>query len=159
VIDPLGGSWYVEWLTNRMEEEAEKYFEKIDELGGVVRGIEEGFFQREIGRAAYDYQRQLEKGERIIVGVNKFVEEEGEVEIPILYIDESAAEEQKTRLADLRARRDDPAPLLERIRGAARNEENLVPPIIDAARGDATLGEIVSAMKDVFGEYREPAEF
>jgi methylmalonyl-CoA mutase N-terminal domain/subunit len=159
VIDPLGGSWYVEWLTNRMEEEAEKYFAKIDELGGVVRGIEDGFFQREIGRAAYEYQQQLEKEERIIVGVNKFVEEGEKTEIPILYIDESAGEEQKSRLEDLRARRDDPAPLLQNIRNAAAGTANLMPPIIEASKGGATLGEIVQAMKDVFGEYREPAEF
>ncbi|MHC4473743.1 MAG: acyl-CoA mutase large subunit family protein [Planctomycetota bacterium] len=159
VIDPLGGSWYVEWLTNRLEELAEEYFAKIDELGGVVRGIEDGFFQREIGRAAYEYQQQLEKKERIIVGVNKFREDEGDVEIPILYIDESAGEEQERRLADLKQRRADPAPLLQNIRNAAAGSANLMPPIIDAAKGGATLGEIVDAMKDVFGEYREPAEF
>jgi methylmalonyl-CoA mutase N-terminal domain/subunit len=159
IADPLGGSWYVEWLTNRMEELAEEYFAKIDEMGGVVRCIEEGFLQREIGRAAYEYQQALEKQERIVVGVNKFVEEEEELEIPILYIDESAEEEQKQRLADLKARRDDPAPLLQNIRNAATEKTNLMPFFIDAAKGGATLGEIVNALKDVFGEYREPAEF
>ena len=159
VTDPLGGSYYVEWLTNRLEELAEEYFTKIDELGGVVRAIEEGFFQREIGRAAYEYQQRLEKEERIIVGVNKFKEDDEKAEIPTLYIDESAGEEQQRRLADLRARRADPAPLLQSIRNAASGTDNLMPPIIEASKGGATLGEIVQAMKDVFGEYREPAEF
>jgi len=159
VADPLGGSWYVEWLTNKMEELAEEYFEKIDELGGVVAAIEEGYLQREIGRAAYEYQRALEKEERIVVGVNRYQEDEGDLEIPLLYIDESAEEEQRSRLIDLRSRRDDPTPLLENIRNAARDGRNLMPFFIDAAKGDATLGEIVTALKDVFGEYREPAEF
>ena len=159
VTDPLGGSFYVEWLTNRMEEEAEKYFTKIEELGGVVRGIEEGFFQRELGRSAYEYQRALEKDERIVIGVNKHVEEAEKLEIPLLYIDESAGVEQKERLDALRARRADPAPLLERVREGCRSGENLMPRLIDAARGGVTLGEMVDAMKDVFGEYREPAEF
>ena len=159
VMDPLGGSWYVEWLTNRMEEEAEKYFTKIDEMGGVIRGIEEGFFQREIARSAYEYQRALEKEERIVVGVNRFREEGERLEIPLLYIDESSEEKQTERLAALRARRADPAPLLQNIRAAAKGGQNLMPPIIEAAKGDVTLGEIVAAMKDVFGEYREPAEF
>jgi methylmalonyl-CoA mutase N-terminal domain/subunit len=159
VADPLGGSWYVEWLTDRMEELAEEYFVKIDEMGGVVRGIEEGFFQREIGRAAYEYQQQLEKNEQVIVGVNRFVEEKEELTIPLLYIDESAGIQQRERLADLRSRRDDPAPLLEKVRATARSGDNLMPPIMDAAKGLATLGEIVDAMKDVYGEYRESAEF
>jgi len=159
ITDPLGGSWYVEWLTNTMEEEAEKYFTKIDELGGMIRGIEDGFFQREIGRAAYEYQRALEKGERIVVGVNKHVEESEPLKIPLLYIDETAGEEQAARLAELRARRTDPAPLLSNIRAACKDGNNLMPHLIEAAKGDATLGEIVNAMKDVFGEYREAAEF
>jgi methylmalonyl-CoA mutase N-terminal domain/subunit len=159
VADPLGGSWYVEWLTNKMEELAEEYFAKIDEMGGVVRCIEEGFMQREIGRAAYEYQQALEKEERIVVGVNRFVEDAEPLEIPILYIDESAEQEQKQRISELKARRDDPAPLLLNIRNAAKNKTNLMPHFIDAAKGGATLGEIVNALKDVFGEYREPAEF
>jgi methylmalonyl-CoA mutase, N-terminal domain len=159
VTDPLGGSWYVEWLTDTMEAEAEKYFAKIDELGGMVRGIEDGFFQREIGRSAYEYQQALEKEERIVVGVNKHVEESEPLEIPLLYIDETAGEEQSARLAAIRARRADPEPLLEAVREACRSNENLMPRLIAAAEGDATLGEIVSAMKDVFGEYREAAEF
>ncbi len=159
VIDPLGGSYYVEWLTDRMEEEVEKYFRRIDEIGGVIAGIEQGFFQREIARSAYEYQKALEKSERIVVGVNKYKEEQETLAIPILYIDESAENEQKARLAALRARRDDPAPLLEAIRRAARGKDNLMPVLIAAAKGDVTLGEIVVALKDVFGEYREPAEF
>jgi methylmalonyl-CoA mutase N-terminal domain/subunit len=142
-----------------MEEEAERYFRKIDELGGVVRGIEDGFFQREIGRAAYEYQQALEKNERVVVGVNKFKEKDEKLEIPILYIDESAEMEQKERLAALRERRDDPAPALGNVREAARSGANIMPPLIEAAKAGATLGEIVDAMKDVFGEYREPAEF
>jgi len=159
VADPLGGSWYVEWLTTRMEELAEEYFVKIDELGGVIPAIEEGYLQREIGRAAYEYQRALEKDERIVVGVNRYQEDEGDLEIPLLYIDESAEQEQKKRLIDLRSRRDDPAPRLTDIRNAARDGKNLMPFFIGAAKGGVTLGEIVNALKDVFGEYREPAEF
>ncbi|MCU0724412.1 MAG: methylmalonyl-CoA mutase family protein [Planctomycetes bacterium] len=159
VMDPLGGSWYVEWLTNRMEEEAEKYFRKIDELGGVIRGIEEGFFQREIARSAYEYQKALEKEERVVVGVNRFKEADEKLEIPLLYIDESAEVEQRKRLAALRARRGDVGGVLSAIRAAARGSANLMVPLIAAAKAGATLGEIVTALKDVFGEYREPAEF
>jgi methylmalonyl-CoA mutase N-terminal domain/subunit len=159
VMDPLGGSYYVEWLTNRMEEEAEEYFRKIDGIGGVIRGIEEGFFQREIARAAYEYQKALEKEERIVVGVNRYEEDGEKSEIPLLYIDESAEIEQKKRLAKLRARRGDVGGVLSAIRSAARGGLNLMPPLIAAAKAGASLGEIVAALKDVFGEYREPAEF
>jgi methylmalonyl-CoA mutase N-terminal domain/subunit len=159
VMDPLGGSYYVESLTNRMEEEAEKYFRMIDEIGGVIRGIEEGFFQREIARAAYEYQKSIEKDERIVVGVNKYREESEKLEIPLLYIDESAENEQRARLAALRRSRGDVNAMLEAIRRACRARDNLMPLLIAAAKAGATLGEIVAAMKDVFGEYREPAEF
>src|SRR6266571_4848839 len=130
-IDPLAGSYYVESLTHRLEQEAEDYFKRIDVMGGVVAGIEQGFFQREIGRAAYQYQREMEKKQRIIVGVNEYVEPDEKVEIPILYIPERVEEEQRAGLAELRRTRDDRActAALQALTGAARKpagEDNLM---------------------------------
>src|SRR5207245_8914106 len=105
-IDPLAGSYYLEALTNTLEEQAGAYFRRIDAMGGVVAGIEQGFFQREIGRAAYQYQQEMERKQRIIVGVNEYVEPEEKIEIPILYIPEEAEAEQKETMAGLRRTRD-----------------------------------------------------
>ena len=161
MIDPLAGSYYVEWLTNRMEEEAEEYFRRIDELGGVVAAIEKGFFQREIADAAYRYQKEIESKRRIVVGVNEYVEEE-RLEIPLLRIDPKVEEEQKQRLSRLRRRRDGNAvkKALEKLEEVCRDRSgNVMPPIMEAARRYATEGEIVNAMKKVFGVYREPPIF
>jgi methylmalonyl-CoA mutase N-terminal domain/subunit len=157
VVDPLGGSWYLEALTDRMEERAEEYFRRIDEVGGVIAGIESGFFQKEIGEAAYQLQRRYESGERTIVGVNRYVEpDEG---IPTLRIDMETELAQRAAVQALRARRD-PARVkeaLDRVRAAARGGQNLMPALIDAAHAYATLGETVEALKAVFGAYAEPA--
>jgi len=162
-VDPLGGSYYVEWLTDRMEEETFKYFDRIDELGGVLKGIESGFFQKEIADSAYRYQREVEVGQRTIVGVNKHVMDE-ELQVPILKIDEASRDRQISRLKKLRAKRDRAkcAAALEALRKACEKEEgevNLMVPLLDAVKAWATLGDICETMRGVFGDYREPATF
>ncbi len=161
VADPLGGSWYVESITDRMEEKAEEYFSKVAELGGVIRAIEDGFFQREIARSAFDYEKKVNEKERIVVGVNEFVKEGEKPEIPILEIGKGAEMRQTENLAQLRGRRESHAvdQALKNIEKAAASDENLVPLVVEAAKADATLGEIVSSMKMVFGEWQESAVF
>jgi len=163
-IDPLAGSYYVEHLTNRLEEQAEDYFRQIEGLGGVVRGIEHGFFQREIGAAAYQYQQEMEKKQRVIVGVNEYVEPDEKLEIPILYIGEEVEEEQKRCIAEVKRTRHDRAATgaLQALTAGARTkpgEANVMERILDAARAYATEGEIRGAMREVFGDYTEPPEF
>ena len=163
-IDPLAGSYYVEHLTNRLEEQAEDYFRQIERLGGVVRGIEHGFFQREIGAAAYQYQQEMEKKQRVIVGVNDYVEPDEKLEIPILYIGEEVEEEQKRCIAEVKRTRHDRAATgaLQALTAGARTkpgEANVMERILDAARAYATEGEIRGAMREVFGDYTESAEF
>ena len=157
VVDPLGGSWYVESLTDQMEAEAENYFDKIDKLGGVIPAIEMGYFQREIAEASSEYQKQVENKKRIIVGVNDFIKDNEEIEIPILEIRKEVEEEQVLRLKSLKKKRDDKLvkKSLMSITNAANNGENLMPLIIKAAKSYASMGEIVDAMKDVFGEWEE----
>lgn len=161
VIDPLGGSWYIESLTNKLEEEAESYFNQIDELGGVIPAIELGFFQREIAKAASDYQRLVYEKKRIVVGVNDFIKEDEEIDIPILEIGKEAEEKQIKAIADLRDKRNDDAikVVLDEVRQACKNKTNIMPPIIKAAKTYATLGEVVDAMKDIFGEWQESSIF
>ncbi|MHA1734699.1 MAG: acyl-CoA mutase large subunit family protein [Promethearchaeota archaeon] len=159
-IDPLGGSYYVEWLTNKMEEEAERYFEKIEELGGVIPAIRKNFFQREIARASYQYQKDVEGGERVIVGVNAY--KASDEELPeILKIPEKVAEEQAENLAAVKKKRDNAAveEALERVRETARGTGNLLYPIMEAVKAYASVGEVIDALKDVFGVYREDAIF
>ena len=163
-IDPLAGSYYVEHLTNRLEEQAEDYFRQIEGLGGVVRGIEHGFFQREIGAAAYQYQQEMEKKQRVIVGVNEYVEPDEKLEIPILYIGDEVEEEQKRCIAEVKRTRHDRATTdaLQALTAGSRakpGEVNLMERILDAARAYATEGEIRGAMREVFGDYTEPPEF
>ena len=157
VVDPLGGSWYVESLTDKMEAAAEKYFNKIDELGGVILGIEMGYFQREIAEASSEYQNKVESKQRVIVGVNDFIKENEEIEIPILEIREEVEAEQISMLKSLKKDRDNNAvkESLNAITEAAKNSENLMPLIIVAAKSYASMGEIVDAMKIVFGEWEE----
>lgn len=161
VVDPLGGSWYVEKLTDRMEELTEKYFEEIEEQGGVIHGIESGYFQREIAHAASEYQLKVDKKERFVVGVNEFVKLDETVDIPILEISSEAENQQKKKIAELRNTRDNRSvkKALESIRSACRTNENLMPVIINAAKVYATLGEIVEAMKSEFGEWSESTVF
>jgi methylmalonyl-CoA mutase, N-terminal domain len=159
VVDPLGGSYYVEKLTDDMEREAEAIFARVEEMGGVVRCIEEGWFQRELGRSAYEFQRALETGDRVFVGINKFVEEGEKLTIDLLKIDETTATEQAARLKALRSRRDAAKcrAALDAVRAACADGSNLMPRLIDAVKADATLGEIVDEMKTVFGVYTESA--
>jgi methylmalonyl-CoA mutase N-terminal domain/subunit len=163
-VDPLAGSYYVEHLTNRLEEQAEDYFRQIDGLGGVVRGIEQGFFQREIGAAAYQYQQEMERKQRVLVGINEYVEPDEKLEIPILYIGDEVEEEQKRCIAEVRRKRHERATTqaLQALTAAARTapgEANLMERILDAARAYATEGEIRGALREVFGDYAEPADF
>ena len=159
VVDPLGGSWYVEELTDKMEKEAYKYFSKIDELGGVIPAIEMGYFQREIAEAASDYQRRVDSKRRIVVGVNEFSKANEEIEIPILEIRKEVQIEQIESIKTLRKKRNEQAinAKLKTITEACRTNSNLIPLIIDAAQSQATLGELVTSMKVVFGEWQETA--
>ena len=160
-IDPWAGSYFMEDLTNKMEAAAEEYFKKIDELGGVIPAIEKGFFQKEIARAAYQYQNEIEKNERKVVGVNSFQDENEKIEIPILEISEEVEEKQKRQLRELRENRDNTlvTKCLNELKEAARNDINLMPILVRSAKAYATVGEMIEALKEVFGEYVEPAEF
>jgi methylmalonyl-CoA mutase N-terminal domain/subunit len=160
-IDPLGGSYYVEALTDKMENEANKIFDEIDSYGGVVEAIEAGYFQREIGEAAYRYQKELDSKEKIIVGVNDFVDDEEEIDIPILKVTKEVEEKQVERLKSLKARRDNKAveESLKKISDAVVNNKNLMPVFIEAAENYVTLGEMVAELKKHFGTYEENVVF
>lgn len=160
-IDPLGGSYFVESLTKKMEEEVEHYFEKIDSLGGVIAAIEQGFFQREIAEAAYRYQNEIDTKEKIIVGVNEFVEENEKIEIPLLTIPPEVERKQRQRLSALRQSRNQERveASLKALQEAAVDGSNLMPLLIDAARAYVTLGEMCNALVEQFGVYEEPAVF
>ncbi len=162
-VDPLAGSYYVEWLTDKMEKLAWKYIEQIRKMGegsmlrGVLKGIENGFFVREISDAAARYQREIEEGKRIIVGVNKFTIEE-ELKIPILKVDPEVQRRQIERLRKVKEERDNDAVkvALDWLRSAAENDENVMPPILEAVKCYATIGEIMGVLKDVYGTYKKP---
>ncbi len=155
-IDPLGGSFFVEARTDHMEREAYEYFRRIEELGGVIPAIERGFFQAEIADAAYRYQREIDDGTRKIVGVNAY-QEDRPLRVPLLEMDAAGYQRQLERLANLRKSRDNGrvGQTLDRLRIAAQGTENTMPYLMDAVRAYATLGEIVSVMKEVFGVYEE----
>ncbi len=159
-IDPLAGSYFVESLTDRMEEEAQAYFDRIEALGGVIAAIEKGFFQREIADAAYRFQRQVQSGELSVVGVNCYVESEpGRIEL--LKIPPEVEKRQLERLREVKARRD-PGRVraaLEAVRERARSKENMMPVFLEAVKAYATLGEIIGVLREEFGEYQEPAIF
>jgi methylmalonyl-CoA mutase N-terminal domain/subunit len=158
-VDPLGGSYFVEAFTEKMEQGARDYFDRIDAMGGMVEAIEKGFPQREIQDSAYQYQKALEAGDQTIVGVNKYQMNQESTEVPILVIDESVRHHQIDRLEQTRAQRDEGAVArtLDNIRKAAQTQENTMPATIEAVREYATLGEICSALRDVYGIYEEPA--
>jgi len=160
-IDPLAGSYFLESLTDKMEAEAEQYFERIEKLGGVIPAIEKGFFQQEIARAAYRYQKEIDSDDRVIVGVNRYVEEDEKIEIPILEITDEMHERQVTRLRALRDRRDEAGAreALAEVHRVCSGTENVMPSLIEAAKACCTLGEIVDVMREVFGTYREPSVF
>ncbi len=159
-IDPLAGSYFVEALTNRMEQEANRYFREIEALGGVLPAIEKGYFQRQIAESAYRYQREIDTKARVVVGVNEYVAEEP-LEIPLLEMDKEGERRQIARLQRVRAERNNEAvsQKLAALEEAARGTQNLMPFIIDAVREYATLGEICDVFRKVFGEYREPVFF
>ncbi|MBI3049610.1 MAG: methylmalonyl-CoA mutase family protein [Acidobacteria bacterium] len=156
VVDPLGGSYFVETLTRDLEEEALAYFDTIDGMGGMVEAIERGYPQKEIAESAYRFQQAVERGERVIVGVNDFVEA-GEAPIGILYIDHSVAEKQCARVDRVRSTRDAGTvrASLARLQDGARNGENMMPLLVEAARAYATIGEMCDALRQVWGEYEE----
>ena len=157
-VDPLGGSYFVESLTRTMEEQAEAYFKRIDELGGVIPAIERGFFQKEIADSAFQYQKELEQKRRIVVGVNDF-QVDDEEDLEILRIDRSQEEGQVKRIADVRRTRDERRwrDSLTKLEKAARGRDNLMPYILDSVRAYATEGEIMDTLKSVFGVYVEEA--
>jgi len=155
-VDPLAGSYYIEALTNEIEERANEYLEKIEALGGMIRALERGFVQQEIQNAAYEYQRRVDQGEAVVVGVNQFTME-NEDPIPIQRIDEALERDQVKRVRDLRARRNQQqwkAALVE-VEAIARSNGNLMPPVLKAVEAFATVGEISDTLRRVFGEYRE----
>lgn len=158
-VDPLGGSYYLESLTEKMEQGAFDYFEKIDNMGGMVEAIEKGFPQREIQESAYQYQKALERKEQTIVGVNKYAMENELNKIDILTIDEGVRDHQVERLQNVRDTRDKGAVVnaLEKLKQAAKNNENTMPATIEAVKVYATVGEICAALRDVYGVYEEPA--
>ncbi|HZH39632.1 MAG TPA: methylmalonyl-CoA mutase family protein, partial [Gemmatimonadales bacterium] len=160
VIDPLGGSYYIESLTDQLEREAEALFAEIQSLGGVVRGIEAGWFQRQIARSASEQQRDVEDGKSVIVGVNDFVASEDHP-VEILKVSGEAEDSQKAKMKALRARRDDGLvkSRLEALRVAAQTDQNVIGPMLDCARAYCTLFEIRSALESVYGAYREPVFF
>ena len=161
VLDPLGGSYYVEALTDQLEAEAEAMFAEIEAVGGVVQGLEDGWFQRKIHESAARQQWEIEQRRRVIVGVNEFISEGDALDIPTLKVGEEVDREQRARLATVRRERDQPLcdARLEKLRQAARGTENVFPHILDCARAYCTLFEIRRALEDVFGAYREPVFF
>ena len=156
VADPCGGSEAIERMTDEIERGAREYIERIDAMGGTLDAIEKGFIQGEIQNAAYEYQRQIESGERIVVGVNRF-RIEGEISPPVFKIDPAVEQQQVERLREVRASRSAAAveTALEKLEGAARGTENLMPHIVECAEALATVGEISNRLRGVFGEYRE----
>jgi len=155
-VDPLGGSYYVEWLTDEIERGATRYIEEIDQMGGALKAIEAGYVQKEIANSSYQYQKAVDSGEQTVVGVNKFAVS-GEAPVRTLEIGPEVEEKQAARLRDLRRERDSRkvADALVRVRAAAASDENIMPSLVEAVKTYATLGEVCDVMRSVFGEYRE----
>jgi len=160
-VDPLGGSYFVEALTDKMEKGANLIFDQVDAMGGVIPAIENGYFQKQIADAAYRYQQELERKEKFIVGVNEFVEDENKIEIPLLTISPEVEIEQKKRMAEIKLSRNqqDVEKCLKEIREAGESGTNLMPVFIKAAHNYVTLGEMVGELKEIFGTYEEIAVF
>jgi methylmalonyl-CoA mutase, N-terminal domain len=160
-VDPLGGSYYVEAMTSRMEKEANEIFDQIDSLGGVIPAIEAGYFQKEIADSAYRYQKEVERKEKFIVGVNEFIEKDEKVDIPILTVSPQVEKIQKQRLAEIKNNRNslDVQNSLKEIKLAVENNYNIMPPLIKAAHNYVTIGEIISELKEVMGVYNETVVF
>jgi methylmalonyl-CoA mutase, N-terminal domain len=160
-IDPLGGSWYVEDLTNRLEAEAYDYFDRIRKLGGVIPAIEENFFQREIADASFRYQAEVEAKQRVVVGVNRYEAQE-EAPIELLRVDPALEQKQIDRVQATRAKRDGAkveSALASLKEGAAKRDVNLMPLIVDASREYVTMGEMCDALREVWGVWRETPVF
>ncbi|MFL0197664.1 methylmalonyl-CoA mutase family protein [Clostridium sp. WILCCON 0269] len=157
-IDPLAGSYFVESLTNEMEEKAWEYINKIDEMGGMVSAIEKGYPQMEISDAAYKFQQQIDAKKKVFIGINKYVEEDEKVDIPMVEIDESVEAEQLKRLAEVKRKRDDHqlAKALKDLENACKKGDNVMPYCIEAVKSYATVEEICNVYRDVYGEYRDP---
>jgi methylmalonyl-CoA mutase N-terminal domain/subunit len=160
-IDPLAGSYYVEALTDKIEKEAYEYITKIDEMGGAVAAIEQGYMQSEMASHAYEYQRDIETGHRTVVGVNKYTDDKELAAQEVISVDLSVAERQIKKVNAMKQKRDDTAvaEALSALRKACEGEENTMPYLIAAVKTYATLGEICGVMKEVFGEYRSDAKF
>jgi methylmalonyl-CoA mutase N-terminal domain/subunit len=161
VVDPLGGSYFVEALTDKMEAEARAYLTRIDDMGGIITAVERGYPQKEIADAAYRFQQQVERGERVIVGVNRYTADEEEITIPVLKIDPEIERRQSERVKRVKATRDAAkhAAAMTALRDACMSDKNLVPFVLDAVRALATLGEISDTFREAYGVYREPAVF
>jgi methylmalonyl-CoA mutase, N-terminal domain len=159
-VDPLGGSYFIESLTRQMEKEAQRYFDRIDQLGGMIPAIETGFFRREIADAAFTYQREVDAKRKLIVGINAF-QEADEKPIETLVIDHSVEKEQLAHLRQIKAKRSNEIvrQALDAIRKVAGTRQNLMPVLIDAARARCTVGEIMNALADVFGRYDGAAKW
>lgn len=159
--DPLGGSYFIEALTDKIEAEAEEYFDKIEALGGVIPAIEKGFFQREIADASYRYQKELDRKEKMVVGVNEFVEKGEKIDIPILQISPEVEAKQVKQLLELKATRDQGRvdETLAALRSAAEEDRNLMPPVLDCARAYVTVGEMCRLLENVYGVYEEDPVF
>ena len=155
-IDPLAGSYYLEELTREIEQRAEAYIKKIDDMGGAPAAIEQGYIQREIQDSAYQYQREIEKGDRVVVGINRFQVQEDRPS-NLLRVDPAVRVSQIEKLKKLKSERDDSKVkrTLVQLKQAAEGTDNLMPPILDAVRGYATLGEICDVLREVFGEYQQ----
>jgi methylmalonyl-CoA mutase N-terminal domain/subunit len=160
VVDPLAGSYFVEHLTDEMERRGMEYIRRIDEMGGIIRAVEDQYPQKEIAESAYRFQREVEKGERIIVGVNAFKSGRNPP-IEILKIDEAVAHEQIARLKEVKATRDEVKvrAALAKVEAAARGTDNLMPPVLEAVKAYATLGEVSDVFRKVWGQYREGGTF
>jgi methylmalonyl-CoA mutase N-terminal domain/subunit len=161
VVDPLGGSYFIESLTNKIEKEALEYIRKIDEMGGMIQAVERGFPQAEIANSAYHFQRQLENKEKIMVGVNKYHTEESQRKMETLHIDREVEKKQIQRLLALRKKRPAEAhqQSLRQLKEAAQAGQNLMEPVIGAVKAYATLQEICDTLRTVFGEYRDSGSF
>ncbi|MGE5397609.1 MAG: methylmalonyl-CoA mutase family protein, partial [Chitinophagales bacterium] len=157
-IDPLAGSYFVEALTNKMEEEAWEYIHKIDDMGGMVKAIERGFPQMEISDAAYKFQKQIDAGEKTMIGINKYIEQEEQANIPMVEIDDSIEAEQLKRLAEVKRKRDGRklAESLKDLANACKKGDNVMPYCIEAVKSYATVQEICDVYREVYGEYRDP---
>jgi methylmalonyl-CoA mutase N-terminal domain/subunit len=157
-VDPLAGSYYIEWLTDEMEKAIKECMQKVEELGGMVQAIESGYIQREISRQAYLYEKKIQSGEIVKIGVNKYVMEEEIAEVEIHPFNPRVTEAQKRKLEEIKARRDEKEvkDALLGLQKAAETNENVMPHVLKSVRSYATLGEITYVFKEVFGEFREP---